>query len=410
MYAVKFENISKKYNLGSTVLNLRDAIPNAINRLLRREEHRNRKYIWALKDINFKIKSGEAFGIIGPNGAGKTTILKLISHIIAPTEGNIDIKGRVASLIELGAGFHPDLSGQENIYLYGSIMGLKQREINKSFDSIVDFAEIEQFLETPLKRYSSGMKVRLGFSVISHIDCDVLIVDEVLAVGDMSFRVKCQNRMKQFRDSGKTIVFVSHNLNAVQSICNRTLYLHKGVVKEIGETGKVIRNYIETTNKAQVQKGAERSERWGTGEIEIKGVLIYDSNDRQIDSSYPNDKIKVRMLYYSNIEAEDVDFRLVFKSAEGVDIILASSARAGKFYNVRKGTGEIDFVFDKLPLWIGSYSITATISSTDGRKDYDIYPAANTFSVSFKNDFFKKNIPLKENFLVTTDYNVFKRK
>lgn len=198
---------------------------------------------WALEDVSFEVQSGEVFGIIGPNGAGKTTILKLLSKVTRPTRGNIVVNGRVAALIELGAGFHPDLTGRENIYLNGAILGLSKAEIERKLDSIVGFAELDRFIDTPVKRYSSGMYVRLGFAVAAHVDPEILLTDEILAVGDMAYQEKCLSRIREFAREGRTVVIVSHDLNSVASLCQRALLLDEGRVTIQGPTAEVIAEY-----------------------------------------------------------------------------------------------------------------------------------------------------------------------
>ncbi|MEY4384497.1 MAG: Quaternary-amine-transporting ATPase [Bacteroidota bacterium] len=238
---LKAENISKKYIVKTDeskgLTNIFKSAPS--------------KEFYALRDINFEINQGDRLAIIGNNGAGKSTLLKLLSKITSPTTGNITIKGKVASLLEVGTGFHPDLTGRENIYLNGSILGMKKHEIDSNFDQIVDFAgtQIQNFLDTPVKRYSSGMYVRLGFAIAAHLNPDILIVDEVLAVGDIDFQKKSLSKMQEVSRQERTILFVSHNLTAVSNLCNKTLYLERGRVKEFGETGKILNNYLAEHQK-----------------------------------------------------------------------------------------------------------------------------------------------------------------
>lgn len=209
-------------------------------------------YAWALKDINFHIEQGDTLGIIGKNGAGKSTLLKLLSRVTSPTLGQIKIKGRIASLLEVGTGFHPELTGRENIYLNGAILGMTKKEIARKFDEIVNFAGVELYIDTPVKRYSSGMYVRLAFGVAAHLEPEILIVDEVLAVGDAEFQKKCLGKMGDVASHGRTIIFVSHNMQAVQSLCKTTLYLKAGEVIEVGRTDKVINNYLRREVKNQM--------------------------------------------------------------------------------------------------------------------------------------------------------------
>ncbi|RLG42989.1 MAG: ABC transporter ATP-binding protein, partial [Thermoproteota archaeon] len=280
--AIRFENVSKRYKLGVRGGgSLREAASDLFRRMLGRKGDNpadDSKYIWALKDVSFEVEEGEALGIIGPNGAGKTTILKLLSGITKPTRGRIWLKGRVSSLIELGAGFHQDLTGRENIYLNGTILGLKRKEIDEKFRSIVEFSELEKFIDTPIKRYSSGMYVRLGFAVAVHVDPEILLVDEVLAVGDMAFQRKCLNRMREMlRKESTTVVFVSHNLSAVQGLCDRVIWLDKGSIVEEGEPKRVISKYIErmsTSSTNPEENFRDDRIRWGSGGVRITKVRL----------------------------------------------------------------------------------------------------------------------------------------
>src|SRR2546425_159987 len=230
------EGVFKKFRRGELHSSLRDLMPALTQRLMRHErpQRREQKEFWALQDVSFSIPRGEAFGIIGANGAGKSTILKLLSGIMRPTMGRIHVNGRLSALIEVSAGFHPDFTGRENIYLNGAILGMTRAEIRQRFDAIVAFSELEEFLDTPVKRYSSGMFARLGFSVAAHVQPDLLIVDEVLSVGDYLFQQKCLERMQEIMTGGATVIFVSHNLRAVSTLCTRSLLLDRGRVVELG--------------------------------------------------------------------------------------------------------------------------------------------------------------------------------
>ncbi|HXQ27936.1 MAG TPA: ABC transporter ATP-binding protein, partial [Gemmatimonadales bacterium] len=244
--ALELDQVSKKFRKGELYDSLRDLLPALAKRWLRPRspEALAPREFWALEDVSFGVKRGEAFGIIGRNGAGKSTILKLLSGIMRPTRGRILVNGRLSALIEVSAGFHPDLTGRENIYLNGTILGMTRAEIRQRFDAIVAFAELEEFLDTPVKRYSSGMFARLGFAVASHVEPDLLIVDEVLSVGDYMFQQKCLTRMDQILGSGATVIFVSHNLRAVATLCTRALFLERGRVAALGPTEDAIKAYL----------------------------------------------------------------------------------------------------------------------------------------------------------------------
>jgi len=248
-FAISIRGLSKRFQLGTTIRHdtLRDSISGWTGKLLGRGPRKkpsDESEFWALKEVSAEIKRGDALGIIGGNGAGKSTLLKILSQIIEPTEGEVRIRGRVASLLEVGTGFHPELSGRENIYLNGAILGLSRREIKRKFDDIAAFAEVDRFLDTPVKRYSSGMYVRLAFAVAAHLEPEILLVDEVLAVGDASFQKKCLAKMGEVSTRGRTVVFVSHNMVAVQSLCKRAIWLDKGRLRDEGTADQVVQNYL----------------------------------------------------------------------------------------------------------------------------------------------------------------------
>ena len=250
---IRSSGLGKRYRLGQidSYQTLRDALARlggAPFRLLRGEKafppHDRRGYVWALRDVSFSVDTGEVVGIIGRNGSGKTTLLKILSRITAPTQGEVVVRGRVGSLLEVGTGFHPELTGRENVFLSGSIIGMSRKEISQKFDEIAAFSGIEEFLDTPVKRYSSGMHVRLGFSVSAHLEPEVLFIDEVLAVGDVAFQKRCREKMQSVSMSGGTVLFVSHNLAAVRSICDRTILLDEGQIQADGRTEDVVTKYL----------------------------------------------------------------------------------------------------------------------------------------------------------------------
>src|SRR5271169_985833 len=244
--ALRMERVYKKFRKGEMFNSLRDLIPALTGRMFRQQElsERDNREFWALQDISFEVGRGEAFGIIGHNGAGKSTILKILSRIMKPTKGNMVVNGRLSALIEVSAGFHQDLTGRENIFLYGTILGMTKREIESKLDQIIAFSGLEEFIDTPIKRYSSGMYARLGFSVAAHVDPDVLIVDEVLSVGDFVFQQRCMERMRSVIKGGATVLFVSHNLKSVTEICQRAMLLEHGKIVTIDNTDAVIRKYL----------------------------------------------------------------------------------------------------------------------------------------------------------------------
>jgi len=246
--AIKVENISKLYQIGDTSSgSLRESIAG----LFTSGKQKNTADFWALKDISFEVKKGEAVGIVGKNGAGKSTLLKVLSRITEPTQGRIEINGRVSSLLEVGTGFHPELTGRENVYLNGTILGMSRAEVKAKFDEIIDFSGVEKFLDTPVKRYSSGMKVRLAFAVAAHLEPEILIIDEVLAVGDAEFQKKCLGKMEDVTGQGRTIIFVSHNMTAVKKLCSKSIYLKQGEIVTVAGTDEVINYYLKSGNVSE---------------------------------------------------------------------------------------------------------------------------------------------------------------
>jgi homopolymeric O-antigen transport system ATP-binding protein len=256
--AIRAEGLSKRYRLGEMQAaygTLRESLSHAVKRLTRSDHHSSHtQEIWALEDVSFEVPKGEVLGVIGRNGAGKSTLLKVLTRITTPTAGRVEIRGRVGSLLEVGTGFHPELTGRENIYLNGAILGMKRREIDRRFDAMVEFSGVETFIDTPVKRYSSGMYVRLAFSVAAHLEPDVMLVDEVLSVGDAEFQRRCLGRMEELGSAGRTVLFVSHQLSAVAQLCDRAIQIDGGRIVQDGPPAEVIANYLHQTHSA----GAER--------------------------------------------------------------------------------------------------------------------------------------------------------
>jgi len=380
---IRFENVSKKYALDHIgFCGMRNYLPKILCRIIGAPNQDDGFY--ALKNINFEVKQGEALGIVGPNGAGKSTILKLLAHTIEPASGKIISVGKISALIELGAGFHHELTGRENIYLYGSIMGLKRKELQEKFDSIVAFAELEQFMDTPIKHYSSGMYARLGFAVAIHVEPDILLIDEVLAVGDMNFRKKCYERLHEILSRGRTtIIFVSHDIYRVQALCKRTLFLEKGGIRKIGHTPEVIAYYYNEMNKAMILKEPKLQEkRWGTGEVRITDVNLSDSAGKKADTFETGSTIVITMNYYAAKKVNNPDFRFIVQTIDGVDIVCASSANSGNIANFIEGNGTVQCFLESIPLLENAYTITVGIRNLDGQIDYDLWPNAARFTIT----------------------------
>jgi lipopolysaccharide transport system ATP-binding protein len=278
---VRVDHVGKKYRLGTLRHDtLRDRLSYGVSSLFRKNGRSStaENELWALKDVSFQIKQGEIVGIIGRNGAGKSTMLKILSRITEPSKGRTEIYGRVGSLLEVGTGFHPELSGRENIYLNGAILGMTRSEIGRKFDEIVAFAELEKFLDTPVKRYSSGMYVRLAFAVAAHLEPEVLLVDEVLAVGDVAFQRKCLGKMNDVASQGRTVVFVSHNMAAVQTLCTRGIFLRQGSVWVDDDITKTVSAYLRTLEESEGQSLTERTERRGKGNVQLTHVEIFSGD------------------------------------------------------------------------------------------------------------------------------------
>ncbi len=326
MSVITVEQISKRYVIdhkrGNRGGSLRDAVTETVggwfgksSANVARTEHEE---FWALRDVNFSVEAGDRIGIVGHNGAGKSTLLKILSRIVEPTTGSVRIKGRVASLLEVGTGFHPELTGRENIYLNGSLLGMKRDEIRRQFDEIVDFAGVEKFLDTPVKRYSSGMYVRLGFAISAHLDPDIMIVDEVLAVGDADFQKKSLGKMRDNSTSGRTILFVSHNLTAVQALCNKTLYFEKGQLLEQGETNQVIASYLSRISRTKLRRVWETpAEAPGNDLVRIKRVELlpdYPENLTHIDVRTP---MKIQIEFWNHMDRANLNLSLHLNSLTG---------------------------------------------------------------------------------------------
>ena len=377
--AIRCENLSKQYQIGSpdNYKTLRDAIANTALAPFRRSKGNSRNghgHIWALQDVSFEIKRGEVVGIIGLNGAGKSTLLKILSRITSPTRGRADIHGRVGSLLEVGTGFHPELTGRENIYLNGAILGMRKAEIDRKFDEIVAFAEVEKFLDTPVKRYSSGMYVRLAFGVAAHLETEVLLVDEVLAVGDAQFQKKCFEKMRDIGVQGRTILFVSHNMSAVRSICKHALIIEKGRVVAQGEIDETIDRYLSQINATQDLYEAVETNTFSVTSVEItsaSGPVIKTFDPVQVKVRFvPKADIKDPGLYVSILTMDS-------RRLTGLDLkdfITTAPLPAGEM-------AELGFTIESLPLLPGTYQIEIHLKDL-ARQLIEIVPRTFKFEVA----------------------------
>jgi lipopolysaccharide transport system ATP-binding protein len=326
---------------------------------------------WALRDVSFEVKEGEVLGIIGRNGAGKSTLLKILSRITDPSTGQAQIRGRVSSLLEVGTGFHPELSGRENVYLNAAILGMKKREIDRKFDEIVDFSGVEKFIDTPVKRYSSGMKVRLAFSVAAHLDPEVLVIDEVLAVGDAAFQSKCLGKMNTMAGGGRTVLFVSHNMAAMANLCTRAILLQHGRVTREGSTEAVIGDYLSGLRALTATDLAQRSDRRGTGGVRIEQIELLDGGGRQVECAVTGQDLTVRFHYQVLMGEVLRNCRIslaIFKD-ERPYLNLSTELVDARPLELT-GSGHIDFTVDQLPLSEGQYSITCFAEAAQVIQDW----------------------------------------
>jgi len=336
---------------------------------------------WALRDVSFELKQSESLALVGSNGAGKTTILKLLANITKPTSGSIDIDGKLSALIELGAGFHPDLTGRENIYLNGTILGLSRKEISDHFDEIVEFSELDRFIDTPVKRYSSGMVVRLGFAVASCIEPEILLVDEVLAVGDAAFQQKCMSRIRSLIKTGTSIIFVSHNFYLVQAICNRALYLEQGMVKFSGNAKEAIDLYEEDLHQKRISKfegyGQEADDT--IDDLEITNVEVLGTAN-SLSDILPNDHpVQIRIHYNAYRAMGKVQASVFIKRSDGLTCCMMRTKLDDFEIIIDKGHGVVTLYLEPLQLITGTYfaeawflneSDSMGITSKAGRSDW----------------------------------------
>jgi homopolymeric O-antigen transport system ATP-binding protein len=374
MDSIQVEDVSKKYDLGKIGQEtmLRERLVSLLKNPFARDKNPG-DTLWALKNVSFSIKKGEVVGIIGRNGAGKSTLLKVLSKITHPTSGRIRVAGRVASLLEVGTGFHEELSGRENVYLNGSIMGMKKREVDSKLDEIVAFAGVERFIDTPIKRYSSGMRLRLGFAVAAHLDPDVLIIDEVLAVGDAGFQKKCLGVMEDLRSGGRTVLFVSHNMAAVENLCSRGIWIDNGQIRDDGETRAIIQSYMSTFSKAE-DGGSDLSRietRRGSGEIRYTRIEFLSQDGRQQSVTRSGDPVTIRLHYHAGKRIPYSSFGFRLTTDLGTLVTDTSTWHHGiDIPEIPPGDGHIDLEIDSLNLLQASYYLSLWITGQDA-KVYD---------------------------------------
>lgn len=339
-------------------------------------ERKGANLFWALKDVSFDVEQGSVIGIIGRNGAGKSTLLKILTRITEPSSGEAFINGRVASLLEVGTGFHPDLTGRENVYMNGTILGMKKREIASKFDEIVAFSELEQFIDTPVKRYSSGMYVRLAFAVAAHLEPEILLVDEVLAVGDAAFQQKCLGKMGEVAKTGRTILFVSHNMAAVENLCSRCVLIHEGKVAADGQPRQVIHHYLNGAIDQTLARVdlAQRTDRSGSGAVKLTAWHLEDHDGRLIQTARSGDPVVVVLSYECDCAKgplREVDFGLSIQDSAGVQMLsVIYGSYQGNLFDLQKPRGEVRFRLNKLPFAAGRYRLGARITTRGTEVDW----------------------------------------
>lgn len=400
--AIQAENLSKRYYIGANqgkfkYKTIRGAFTEMATAPFRRAGNLLRgqatgaaelnQAIWALKDISFEVKHGEVVGIIGRNGAGKSTLLKILSRITEPTEGRARIRGRVGSLLEVGTGFHPELTGRENIFLNGSILGMKRAEIERKFDEIVAFAEVDQFIDTPVKHYSSGMYVRLAFGVAAHLEPEILVVDEVLAVGDAAFQKKCLGKMGDVAKQGRTVLFVSHNMTAMLSLCSTAFWIDKGRIIYSGGVDDTVDRYVQSTTSLPSVPLSDRADRKGDGSVRLMSLSVAGADKAAGDSTiYPSDRLNLQIGYQAPKVVQRPRLLISIYNYQNVRVFRLDSELTGELPEQLPASGQITCLTSPTNLVPGEYFLNVAIL-TGGVSMADYVEYACTFSVEHE-DFY----------------------
>jgi ABC-type polysaccharide/polyol phosphate transport system ATPase subunit len=368
--AIRFDHVSKRYRLRRSLARqalLHDAKDDSI--------------FWALNDASFEIARGETVGLIGPNGAGKSTILKILSRVTVPTSGSFAVQGRLGALIEVGAGFHPELTGRENVYLNAAIMGMRKREIDAKFDQIVAFSEVEKFLDTPLKFYSAGMMVRLGFAVAAHIEPENLLVDEVLAVGDTAFQAKCLNKIAELKEQDKTIVLVSHTMPSILQHSSRVLWIDHGTIKAFGDPEETVEGYLRTVHSQDREMMPQESAVIAESPIRITGVIVRNADGQSHGSLTYGKPASVDVAYTVTHPVEDPVMSLTFHDVRDYPLGGITSRFDGIRLDGSHGTSTVRLVLAPVLFTRGSYGVTVAIQDSRIQRYLDMRPRAATFMV-----------------------------
>lgn len=394
---IKVENVGKQYRLGQVGTG---TIMHDVNRWWYRVRGKEDPYlkigdtndratkgtsdlVWALKDVSFELKRGQVLGIIGKNGAGKSTLLKILSRVTSPSTGDVKIKGRIASLLEVGTGFHPELTGRENIFLNGAILGMTKQEIRKKFDEIVDFSGVERYIDTPVKRYSSGMYVRLAFAVAAHLEPEILIVDEVLAVGDAEFQKKCMGKMKDVSGQGRTVLFVSHNMPSIRLLCNTCMFMEKGRLRSIGDTDSIIAEYL---SDSRLQGGnadeiPEDLSLYNTGEAKFKKAYILNSKNIKVKELDFTEKFKIEVEMDVLKEVPEAALSLFIVNSFGERVMMINENEKFKPFSAIKGTYKFNIDLNE-ELMPGSYSLGLSLAHYHTGSSIDFIESFYPFIVS----------------------------
>jgi len=339
---------------------------------------------WALQDVSFSVPAGRTYGLIGHNGSGKSTMLKCLAGILVPDRGSVRTQGKVSALLELGAGFHPELSGRDNVYLNGSILGMSKKQIDAQFDEIVDFAGLETFIDTPVKNYSSGMYVRLGFSVAINVDPEILMVDEVLAVGDESFQRKCMDKFKDFRDDGRTVVIVSHALGTMRTMCDEVAWLDHGKLVATGSPGELVDRYTAASHEerdAAAESDLGEGPRWGSGEVRIHAVEMLDDEGRRLSRVRTGEAVTFRMHYRAKERIERPVFGFGLHTADGQHVTGPNTRDVEMIPDAVAGEGCVDFRVPRLMLVPGAFDVSVSVFDYACLHPYDFRTRALRFDV-----------------------------
>ena len=378
---IRFEHVRKRFSFSRE--EPQTILETLASSFRRKSDEDESDYLWAVDDVSFEVMPGQCVGIVGRNGSGKSTALKLITRILRPTSGRILTHGRVSALLELGAGFHPDLTGRENIFLNGSLLGLSKAYLESKFDDIVAFSELEEFIDMPVKHYSSGMYMRLGFSVAIHIDPEILIVDEILAVGDRPFQIKCIDRIYELRDRGVTILLVSHNLEIMRRLCTDLIWLEKGKLQAMGATEEIAELYAASghvsNQEARLWPQQESFARHGSGEIEITAVRLLNAQNQPCNLFRTGESMTVEIDYIAHQPIDEPEFGLAIVNEAGVVVTSPNNRRAKLKTGVVEGIGMIRYTIHTLPLLTAHYTLTVAVHDSRMAYAYDYHKEAYPF-------------------------------